>query len=155
MPPVLWYWFASHLPSPEGKERWKEKADHFGLVGGNFNKQETLLVRFVLGSCKMSPSPYLPARTLKVYTIEAVMEFSHVYHLDDFNNHLLRLYPWKSSHCGNGGWNIHSKERRGSEELWIIQVQLEDQLVVLSSWFPPPIPEYTSYGAIHLKLSFT
>lgn len=52
------YWFANHLPYPVGRERRKEEADHSGWVGGNFNKQGDLFMRFVLGIWKMSRSPY-------------------------------------------------------------------------------------------------
>jgi len=45
-----------------GREGLKKEADHPRLVGGNFNKQGNLLMRLVLGSCKMGCSPYLPAR---------------------------------------------------------------------------------------------
>lgn len=37
---------------------------------------------------------------------------------------LLRLLPWNSSLCRNGGQNVHSKDRRGAEEPPITQVQL-------------------------------
>lgn len=52
-----------------------------------------------------------------------------------FNNTLLSQGHdlENSSHCGNGGWNAHSKDKGGIEEPRIARVQLSDQPVVTSS----------------------
>lgn len=49
-----------------------------------------------------------------------------------------RLHPWNSSHCGNTGQNLHSKERVVDEEPLTAWVQLMDQPTVTSFWWPPP-----------------
>ena len=80
-----------------------------------FNKQRKLHMKFVLGSCKLSRSAYLlPARMLKVY-IETLPGFSqHVSCPGGLNNTLLSqsCILESSSHYGNGGQRIHSKDRR-------------------------------------------
>lgn len=42
--------------------------------------------------------------------------FSHVFHPAQQNVAFLRLLLETSSHCGNGGWSVHSKDRGGHEE---------------------------------------
>ena len=98
----------------ESKERPKQEADHPRLVRGGFNKQGNLNMRLVLGGYKMSRSPHPLARTLKVY-IEVLTGFSHVYCPDGLSNTLLSQgYVFENgSHCGNGGQNVHSKDRGG------------------------------------------
>lgn len=55
-------WF----PLVEGKERSIE-VDHSRLVDGWFNKQGKFLIRLVLGgSHKISRSPHLPARNIRI-----------------------------------------------------------------------------------------
>lgn len=51
-------------------------------------KQRTFFMRLVLGSCKMSRSPHLPARILNMY-LESLSGFGHVFCTDGLNNTLL------------------------------------------------------------------
>lgn len=60
----LWQVLVPKLdPYMEGKERWKEEGDH---SRSRFYTQGNLHMKLVLGGCKMSGSPYLPASILKV-----------------------------------------------------------------------------------------
>lgn len=72
----------------ESKGDQRKRLTTSRLVGGGFDKQKILYRRLVLGCCKMSKSPHLTTRILKVY-IEALTEFSHMYHPDDLSNTLL------------------------------------------------------------------
>ena len=68
----------------EGRERPKEEADNFRLVGGSYTKQGTFFTRPLLGRHQTGRSPHPPARTLKVYT-EAFTGFSHIHDPDGVN----------------------------------------------------------------------
>lgn len=72
----------------ESKGDQRKRQTTSRLVGGGFDKQKILHRRLVLGCCKMSKSPHLTTKILKVY-IEALTEFSHMYHPDDLSNTLL------------------------------------------------------------------
>ena len=74
-------------------------------------------MRLVLGGCKRSRFPHLPARILKVY-VEALTRFSYVCCPDGLNNALLSqgCILEKGSSCENSGPNIHSKDTGGGEE---------------------------------------
>ena len=70
-------------------------------------------MRLVLGSHKMSESPLLPVRILKVRT-EALTGFRHVHRLYGLTHTAVSgLHPQNGSSCGDGGANIHSKRRDG------------------------------------------
>ena len=56
------------------------------MVG--FISKRSYIRKLVLGCCKLSKSPHLTTRILKVY-IEALTEFSHMYYPDDLSNTLL------------------------------------------------------------------
>lgn len=75
-------------PYTEGKERLVKKAGLSRLVGGRFNKLETLTYRLVLCGGKTSLSPHPPAKIFKVYR-EALTGFSHIYSPDGLNIALL------------------------------------------------------------------
>lgn len=72
----------------EGKEDQRKRQTTYRSVGGWFDKRKILHRRLILGCCKMSKSPQLTTRILNVY-IEALTEFSHMYHSDDLSNTLL------------------------------------------------------------------
>lgn len=57
---------------------------------------------------KTSRSSQVPTRILKVYI--NLIEFSHTFSLGGLLTPS-RLYPWKSSGYGNGGWKVHSKDK--------------------------------------------
>ena len=82
----------------------------------------------------MSRSLYLPTRILKVY-VEALTGLSQGSCPGGFNNTLLsQAYVLvNGSHYGNGGQNIHFKDRGGSKQPLIAWVQLIGQLTVTSS----------------------
>lgn len=84
------------------------------------------ITRLVLGGCRMSRSPYLPTRILKVYT-EAFTGFSHVCHPDGLNNTLLSQgYILKNgSHFGNSGQNVQSKDGEGVRSLRLPKSSLQ------------------------------
>lgn len=74
-------------PCMEGKERPKKESGTSLLGGGGFNKQENIY-EACLQWHKVSRSLHLPAIILKIHT-EASTEFSHLNHLDSFDNSLL------------------------------------------------------------------
>ena len=92
-----------------------------------------------LGWRQDSGCPHTPTRIWKAY-IERLMEFSHARRPDGLHNTLrsLMLCRWNGSSCGNGGQNVHSKDRGWGEEPLIAQVPLKGQQVVTSSQGPPP-----------------
>lgn len=67
-----------------------ERCRPLRLVADNFNKQENLHMRLVLGDHKTNRSSHLPAKILKVY-IEVLMGFSHIFRPDGLNNTLLSM----------------------------------------------------------------
>ena len=71
----MWNW----VPHTEGKERPKKEEDHSRLVSGRFNKQRTWNNKACLEWSKMSRSPHLHSRVLKVY-IEGLTRFSNEYY---------------------------------------------------------------------------
>lgn len=131
-----------HLPPKphRGQESPKKEADHSRLASGKIIKSGNLHMRPVSGSSETSRSPYLLARILKV-DIEALSGFSQVYHPEGLNNTVLSqgYFLETVSHCGNGGQNVSSKDRRGDRVPLI--VQLTGQLAVMSS---PPTPVTSS-----------
>ena len=106
----------------------KKKADHSKSVGSSLNKQGNLIMMLVLGCHKMSRSPHLPTRILKVY-IESLTVFRHMYNPGSFKNTLLsqgyvlgtastvetvgRVYfkgqgrEWGDSDCPHGSSGVH------------------------------------------------
>lgn len=60
---------------------------------------------------------YLSGQDLKVHIEVLTWLVMYPIQMAQQDITLSRLYPWKSSHCGNGGQNQHSKDRGGSEEL--------------------------------------
>lgn len=107
-------WFVNWRPYTEGKERRRQEADHSSLVGSRFTVQWNLLTRLVLGGCKTNRSLDPPARIVNVYT-EA---WTRPYRTDGLSNTLLSqgCILGNDPHCGNGGQNIHSKDRGWGEE---------------------------------------
>ena len=88
---------------------------------GRFNKQETSHMRLLLGSCKEQIS------RLVHQNLESYMEVNWVqsiYHSDGLNNTLLfQGYVLEnSSHCGNDGQNVCSKDREVGKEPSIAHV---------------------------------
>lgn len=134
----------------KGKEQQKKEADQSRMVCGRFKKQRlknkfkiknqgNKHMRCVLGVYKISISPHLLARILKVY-IQALTRFSHVCCPDGLNNTLLSSGHLleNDSHCGNGGQNINSKDRGRGVELLIAWVRLVGQLEVMPSQLASP-----------------
>lgn len=58
------------------------------MIGGGFNKQESLHMKLVLGNYKLSRCLHPPTRILRVY-IEVLMGCSHVYSPDGLNHRWL------------------------------------------------------------------
>ena len=53
-----------------------------------FSQAKELIYRLVLGGCKISRSPHLPATILEVY-LNSLTRFSHIFCPDGLNNILL------------------------------------------------------------------
>ena len=66
------------------------------------------------GGCKTRIFPYLPAKILNIY-IEALIGFSHICCLDGLIT-TLGCVLGTASEGRDGKWDIHSKDRGGSEE---------------------------------------
>ena len=116
-----------------GQGETEEGADHFRLVSGSFNQQGSLHMRLVLGGCKMSRSPHLPARILKVY-IEVLTGFSHEFSPDGLNNILISQGCALEMAPAMGKADKHPFQGQGrGEEPQIGQVQLSSHLAVMSS----------------------
>ena len=118
----------------ESKKRLKKEAGHSRLVGGKFDEQGNLQTRLFLLSCKTSRSSYSPARNLKSLCSDLNSIQSRI--LSRWSPQhitLSTLYPRNSSHHGNSGQNVHSKDGGGDGESPIVQVQLVGQPVVISS----------------------
>lgn len=132
--------FTNRPPSVEGKGRVKEEADQSRWIGGRLNKQGNWLRRLVVGGCKTSRSPHLPARILKVY-LKALTGFSQVWGPEGLNNTLLSqvCILENGSPCENGveGRTLHCKDREGGEELLIVWMQ-PGALAAFEC--PPPMP---------------
>ena len=60
---------------------------------------------------------YLSGQDLKVHIEVLTWLVMYPIQMAQQDITLSRLCPWKSSHCGNGGQNQHSKDRGRSEEL--------------------------------------
>lgn len=91
-------------------------------------------MRLNLGGCSTSRLLHLPARILKVY--RGLKTFSHLYCPDALS--ITFLSPGYSfeygSHCGKGGKNLCSKDRRMCEEPSIgHDVQFTGQPAVIAS----------------------
>lgn len=95
----------------EGKKKFKKEADHLRLVDSRSKKQGTLPVRLVLGGWETSRSPHLSPGILKAY-IEALTGFSHISTQIATTHCSPRAHLWNGSSYGNGGWNVHPKNRR-------------------------------------------
>lgn len=67
-------------PGHGGQGQTEERGRASRSVGGSFNKQGNLLMRLVLGGCKVSRSSHPSVRILKVY-VEALTGFSPVYQM--------------------------------------------------------------------------
>ena len=136
LPSEIWNW----PQYTEGKERWEKEADHSRLVGGRFNKQGNLLTTLALGSSKMSRSPHLPARILKVY-IEALTGFSHVYvQMVSTTRCSLKATSFNMSPTvGKVGRTHVSRTQEVGEEPPIAGVQLTGQPAV------PPLNDFLQY----------
>ena len=83
-------------PDTEGKERPKKEADLSSMVGGRFNKQGNLPMRFVLGGGgrKTSRSPHLPTRIFKVCS---GLNWIQSHTQSRWSHHRIgisRLHPW-------------------------------------------------------------
>lgn len=79
----------THWPlDTEGRDRLMAQADHPRLVGGRFSNPGNLHKSPVLVSCKMSRSPHLPTRILKI-DIQASIGFSHAFNPNGLSNTLL------------------------------------------------------------------
>lgn len=63
----------------------RDRRGHSRSVGGKANKQGDLVMRLVLGSCKMSRYPHLTTTTLTVY-VEALKRLSPVYSPEILND---------------------------------------------------------------------
>lgn len=105
-----WCGFANWPSFTHGNERPEKEADHSSLVGGRSDKQGNTPVRLVLGSCKTSRSPYLPARTLQVY-MEASKVFGDIFSSEGPNSTLLSqgctsLQPAPSVRTVGGTYNL-------------------------------------------------
>lgn len=100
----------------QGKTEDRGRSLHVGRC--RFSKKGNSHMRFVLDGHKMSTSLCPPARILKVYT-ETLTELRHIYCLDGLNNTSLSqgYFLENDSHCGKSDQYIHSKDRKGSEEL--------------------------------------
>ena len=103
-------------PVHKGQRETEERGSHSRLVGDRFNTHGNLHMRLALGGPKTSRYLPLPTRILKVY-VETLMGFSHMFHLGDLKTLLSQdCVLENSSHCGNGGQNVHSKNREVDEE---------------------------------------
>ena len=99
---------------------------------------EGTFLQLVLGHCHRTRPLHTPARVLRVY-VEALMGLSHVYSPD-----------------GERGQDVPSKDRRGSEEPLIIQVQFMRLLLCnLHKYFPiPPSQAIIITANISLQIFF-
>ena len=82
----------------------------------------------------MSRSLHPPAGVLKVH-IQALTGISHIYRPEGHDNTLLSqgYVLQNDSQCGNGGQNVHSKDRGEGGEPPIAWVQLVGEQEVMSS----------------------
>ena len=110
-------WFSNWPLYTEDKENLKKEADLSKLVGGSFNKQGNLHLRFVLGGYK-TRSLHVPARILEVY-MKTFTRFSHIYQPDGFNSTLIAQgFDLKNdSHYGDNGKHIFQGKGRDEEHL--------------------------------------
>lgn len=67
------FWFVDWPPYVGGQGEPRERGDCSRLLGASFKKQGNLQ-----GGCRMSRSPHLPTRIIKV-NMEASTGFSHVF----------------------------------------------------------------------------
>lgn len=117
-PGVIWNW------SPmQWAETLKREAEHSRLAAANFKKQGNLLIRPILGSCKMNRFPYLPTVILKIkitsvqsHTQEALTRFNHIPRPRQSQHHtsISKLSPW-SSFCHWGRQAEHTFQGQGKE----------------------------------------
>lgn len=90
-----------------------------------------LTFKACLGGHKMSRSPHLPTRILKVH-MEAFTGFNHIHSLDGLNNTYLSqgCVLEDGSYCTNSGQSRHSKNRGGDGETPIAWGSLSGQLEI-------------------------
>ena len=104
-------------------------------------------------SCKTSRSQHMPARILKVYSLQSSPGIRHVLSPDNLITTF--LFQWgilgAASGSGEGKLNAHSKDRGGGGEPPVGCFQCVLQLATTSSWFPPPM---TSQITLFCTLSF-
>lgn len=75
----------------------------------------------------------IPGHNLKSLYRDLNRSQSHIYFIRSREYITLsKPFPLNVSHCGNCGWNIHSKDRGQDEEPLIACVQLWGQMVVTS-----------------------
>ena len=94
----------------------------------------------------------LPTRILKAY-IEPLTGFSHIFSpdVDSVNSTLsLGCVLENSSHCGNSGQSVYSKDGGGGVTAWL---QLESQLAGTSARWPPPTASHESWEICTLPKS--
>lgn len=104
------------------------------LLGGRINKQRDLHMRLVLGGHEMCGSLLLSTRILKcIYK----SYLDHVYHWDGLTTHCsLRVASVKMALPVEQ--NVRLPNRGGGKEPPVVQIQLIGQLLIMSSWWPPP-----------------
>lgn len=109
------------------------------MVGSHFNNQGKIIYEVYLGCSKTSRSPLPPAKSLNIY-IETLTGFSHIHHPGGLNSILLSqsCILEKGYKHGNGRRNMHSKDRGGSKQPQIAQIQLANPSAVSSSQRLPP-----------------
>lgn len=123
---------APQLPSTQGKERTKKEMNLSRVAGDGFNKQGNVR------DLSWATRSLQPTQILKVNT-EALTEFSHIYHPGSLNTSLSYLGRILGAASGSGKskQNAYSKGRGRGKETLVSWVQLSDQQVVTSSWWPP------------------
>lgn len=117
----------------EGRKGLKKEGNHARLVGGRIHKPGNLHMRLLLGDCKRGRSLHLLTRIFKVY-IQALPEFSLVYHPDGFNSNLLShgCVSRAASSLGKASGMQITRTGFGQEPL-IAWVQIMGQPVVMFS----------------------
>lgn len=126
-------------PYIEGKERPKNGADDFGLLGGKFNKQGNLW-----GFCRVTArhgglcTVSAPAHQNRKVYVETLTGFSHLFSPDGLNNTVLSQWSVleNSSCCGIVHRTYIPRARRGWGASDCPQVLVEGQQKVISSQWP-------------------
>lgn len=98
-----------------GEQGWgrpEKEAGHSRLAGGSSTSKETYTGGFSSAAAREKIST--PAlQNLKVYVV-ALTRFNHLYHPNGLSNTLRSqgCILGMSSHCGNSGQSVHSKDRK-------------------------------------------